>query len=702
MIVKIKQVSGLTTALDTKVSGAGSGTLNYVTKWSSSTGVIDSQIRDNGTSVGIAVAPSSFDKVLIDADSLSNGLKVQNNDSGYAIRTVSDGANATSANIAIEGISKGATAAVGASVNIAGLFVGGSTVPADVTTTLADTFGAVVRAHESTKKTMALYVDSTTSNSEDNIGLYVKTENVGAGNNYAMIVPTGGGNVGLGVSLPTAQLHIVGNLRLVDGTQAANYVLTSDASGNASWEQNVVNVRKTVWISSVYGDDLTGLVENSNKPFQTIEAAMNAVHSTYTGDWYINIDPGTYNETTEISTVANFNYVFNCDKNTNINFSSNRTFNYTGATTDRRIVINGGKWYHNGISIMFDGYTVNYFIINDAYLQNNTGTLMFQRYVISEMNNCILIGVVSPIFWGGGGLRNINDCYIEAQSDYIFYTAGGCRGFNFKNCRIISLTAGFSSYIGSASQVAFEDCYIETFNRVIYARGLNLTMNGFNYVKITNTGNFLQFAGNGALEGRFLQFDTTVVNQTEASGSNCITTTDDNKVDAFILNKLYVVKPITSSVIAKAGFIINTATIGNNITFNLPFPYNNNPILYTLASTDKTAEKDAIKALVTAEVTNPASDWYKWTNGDLTKFTESTNWLRVACDEQLPGGFSIRSNTNTVTDDFGQVLELNVGWSGLFNHGVGDVVILPDNIESYVGSGLRIIDRITRYNKENY
>jgi hypothetical protein len=47
----------------------------------------------------------------------------------------------------------------------------------------------------------------------------------------------GGGNVGinLGTAAPTAALHIAGSLRVVDGTQGAGKVLTSDASGNASW-----------------------------------------------------------------------------------------------------------------------------------------------------------------------------------------------------------------------------------------------------------------------------------------------------------------------------------------------------------------------------------------------------------------------------------------------------------------------------------
>lgn len=273
MIVKIKQVEGLQTVLNLKVSGAGSGTTNYLTKWSSSTGIVDSQLRDDGTSVGIGVAPSAFDQVLIDSNALSNGLKVQNNNSGYAIRTITDGANSTTANVSIEGIAKGATGTTANAVNIAGLFLGGSTVPVDVTTAIAETFGAVIRAHESTKKAIGLYIDSTTSNTLDNIGLYVSTANVGTGNNYSIIVPSGAGNVGLGVSVPTAQLHVVGNFRLVNGAQTIDYVLRSDANGNSSWvDVNSLPINVPAWTSVLTSGNISGGVSPNLSDGDTLRA----------------------------------------------------------------------------------------------------------------------------------------------------------------------------------------------------------------------------------------------------------------------------------------------------------------------------------------------------------------------------------------------------------------------------------------------
>jgi hypothetical protein len=76
------------------------------------------------------------------------------------------------------------------------------------------------------------------SNSGTNIGIEVAAS--AAINNYAIIVPSFGGTVGIGTSTPSTKLHIEnttsGAIRIVDGTQAAGRVLTSDASGVGTWQ----------------------------------------------------------------------------------------------------------------------------------------------------------------------------------------------------------------------------------------------------------------------------------------------------------------------------------------------------------------------------------------------------------------------------------------------------------------------------------
>jgi hypothetical protein len=54
------------------------------------------------------------------------------------------------------------------------------------------------------------------------------------------------GNVGIGTETPTAKLDIAGAIKITDGSQGANKVLTSDANGLASWA-NAPSAISTAW-----------------------------------------------------------------------------------------------------------------------------------------------------------------------------------------------------------------------------------------------------------------------------------------------------------------------------------------------------------------------------------------------------------------------------------------------------------------------
>jgi hypothetical protein len=54
------------------------------------------------------------------------------------------------------------------------------------------------------------------------------------GINSAMVIKDSG-SIGIGVSDPQETLHVLGNIRMVDGNQATGKILTSDANGTASW-----------------------------------------------------------------------------------------------------------------------------------------------------------------------------------------------------------------------------------------------------------------------------------------------------------------------------------------------------------------------------------------------------------------------------------------------------------------------------------
>jgi hypothetical protein len=48
-------------------------------------------------------------------------------------------------------------------------------------------------------------------------------------------------NVGIGTQIPLDKLHVVGNIRMVDGNQAAGKVLTSDVNGTSTWQDASAN-----------------------------------------------------------------------------------------------------------------------------------------------------------------------------------------------------------------------------------------------------------------------------------------------------------------------------------------------------------------------------------------------------------------------------------------------------------------------------
>jgi len=53
---------------------------------------------------------------------------------------------------------------------------------------------------------------------------------------FTMILKRGSGNLGIGQINPTAKLDVNGTVKITDGTQGVNKVLTSDAAGNATWK----------------------------------------------------------------------------------------------------------------------------------------------------------------------------------------------------------------------------------------------------------------------------------------------------------------------------------------------------------------------------------------------------------------------------------------------------------------------------------
>jgi len=98
--------------------------------------------------------------------------------------------------------------------------------------------GAVARFNFKTGATNEYTIASVMSGT----GLQISSATV-----FPIIYFTSTGNVGIRTMTPGATFHVVGNVKIVDGTQGLNKVLTSDATGLASWQTPSAGIDVTAW-----------------------------------------------------------------------------------------------------------------------------------------------------------------------------------------------------------------------------------------------------------------------------------------------------------------------------------------------------------------------------------------------------------------------------------------------------------------------
>ena len=91
------------------------------------------------------------------------------------------------------------------------------------------------------------------------------------------------GNVGIGTATPGARLEVAGTVKIVDGSQGAGKVLTSDASGLATWTTNNYSETDPIWLAqkSLYATLLSPTFTGTpTLPTGTIAVTQTAGNST--------------------------------------------------------------------------------------------------------------------------------------------------------------------------------------------------------------------------------------------------------------------------------------------------------------------------------------------------------------------------------------------------------------------------------------
>ncbi|CAG7581091.1 MAG: hypothetical protein SLAVMIC_00657 [uncultured marine phage] len=202
---------------------------------------------------------------------------------------------------------------------------------------------------------------------------YFSSNADGAGStNYAIIVPSGGGQVGIGTSIPDEQLHIVGNMKYVDGNQADGYILTSDANGVASWTAS----------SAVVSGDGNGIFDVSNDG-GTIPTAFD---TNLTDAWNLN----------QPSSSSGLNVRNITSGNANLNITSDGTadgqailkIDAQGANRDSYIHFANTTTYH---TIGLDSSDSNKFKIGTTAITVNT-------VLTIDTSQNVGIGTTNPLY----------------------------------------------------------------------------------------------------------------------------------------------------------------------------------------------------------------------------------------------------------------------------------------------------------------
>lgn len=185
----------------------GSGTTNYIPKWTPDGDTLgNSVIQDDGDTVGVNGPPVTDYQFAVynDVDdryaiAAVAGANAQN----YALYAAAVGGATTNQGIYIlvTGNATGGAVGVNAIVNSLASFPTSSVIGMSVSTGLGNNVNTDV---------YGLRAAAVGINPDNNIGLYVTANNPGAGNHWA--------------------------IQIVDGTQGAGKVLTSDALGRATWQ----------------------------------------------------------------------------------------------------------------------------------------------------------------------------------------------------------------------------------------------------------------------------------------------------------------------------------------------------------------------------------------------------------------------------------------------------------------------------------
>ncbi|RAR50931.1 hypothetical protein [Flavobacterium lacus] len=212
----------------------GTGTLSWQTPSSSNGWLLNGNAGTNPPStIDSPVAATENFIGTTDYEDLVFGANNRSRMKISAFGNIGIGTNNPNAKFEIEDINSPYITSWLKKSNLSGsIIAGGSYVSPTLIVTTTSTGGGTNELYYNSQFTAAGFNNAT--------NIAARFYAAGGANNYAIVVPILGGRTGLGTETPSTRLHVEnatsGAVRIVDGTQAAGRVLTSDLNGVATWQ----------------------------------------------------------------------------------------------------------------------------------------------------------------------------------------------------------------------------------------------------------------------------------------------------------------------------------------------------------------------------------------------------------------------------------------------------------------------------------
>ena len=232
---------------------AGSGTLNFLTKWTPDGNTLgNSSIFDDGN-VGIGTTTSPLQKLQVAGDiniETGSGIRISNTATsaqylrGDGTRFVSSAILAGDLPSSFSGLANPAAS------------LGLTTINGSATT--------------------AMRSDGAPALSQAIVPTWTGIHTFSNANYSALFT---GGNVGIGTVTPTAKLEIAGQIKITGGSPGTGKVLTSDASGLAKWKKLIGNPP-----ISIQNDTMISVATNSSSSNGVVAASANQLNKVWKTD----------------------------------------------------------------------------------------------------------------------------------------------------------------------------------------------------------------------------------------------------------------------------------------------------------------------------------------------------------------------------------------------------------------------------------